>query len=275
MKIITTTCVLPACYPQERALERLAAAGFDGLDLAIDYCTQEKDYPFMTDKWEDWAKSLREQAEKLGISYTHSHACGDAAARNDTFLRGFELCNILGIKYTVVHSLWNRGNGISYENEDEFLTVNVNAIKPLLEHAEKNNVIILTENLLWGASIYPKVMSKLVSEVNSPWFGWCFDTGHANVHHVTPDALIGLEHAPLSLHIQDNHGTWQDEHLMPGDGNIDWENFMRVLHKIDYKGDFVLEAHHQTLEAPDEERDAMFRDLYERSQKLLTYYNTL
>lgn len=52
---------------------------------------------------------------------------------------------------------------------------------------------------------------------------------------------------------------------MPGDGNIDWENFMCVLHTIDYKGDFVLEAHHQTLEAADEKRDAIFLDLYERS----------
>lgn len=63
----------------------------------------------------------------------------------------------------------------------------------------------------------------------------------------------------------DHCGIRRDEHLIPGDGNIDCENFMCVLHTIDYKGDFVLEAHHQTLEAADEKKDAIFLDLYERS----------
>lgn len=275
MKIVTTTSVFPPCYPAETALERLAAVGFAGLDMAIDYCVEREDYPYMTDKWQDWAKVLREKADILGVSYTHSHACADAAARDDTFLRGFDFCRILGAAYTVVHPIYSSTDGTVIDSEDEFLEVNVRAITPLLEHAVKNNVIILTENLLWGVSRDPRAIAKLVKAVDSPYFGWCFDTGHANCFGITPQVLTEIGTVPLSLHIQDNHGDFRDEHLMPGDGVIDWKEFMEVLHRIKYKGDFVLEAHHQVLESKDSERELILKDLLSRSEKLLEYYRTL
>ena len=72
---------------------------------------------------------------------------------------------------------------------------------------------------------------------------------------------------PLSLHIQDNDGTG-DGHLIPGDGNIDWDAFVDALHAVGYLGDCVMEAHHQSLVAPDEERDAILTRLLETSRQL-------
>ena len=46
------------------------------------------------------------------------------------------------------------------EDEAEFIKINVEAMKPFLEVAEKNGVVILSENLLWGASIYPENISN-------------------------------------------------------------------------------------------------------------------
>ena len=63
--------------------------------------------------------------------------------------------------------------------------------------------------------------------------------------------------------------------MIPGDGNIDWKLFARVLKDIGYKGEFVLEAHHQTLEAPDHEREALFEKMIERSREIVDYYNTI
>ena len=72
---------------------------------------------------------------------------------------------------------------------------------------------------------------------------------------------------PLSLHIQDGDGTG-DQHLIPGDGTIDWTLFTKTLKEVGYLGDCVMEAHHQSLVAPDEERDAILARLLTEAKKL-------
>ena len=62
---------------------------------------------------------------------------------------------------------------------------------------------------------------------------------------------------------------------MPGDGDIDWKEFLDVLHTIGYKGEMVLEAHHQSLDAADEDRDAILREIYERADKMRKYFLSL
>ena len=274
MKIVTTTSVFPFDYPADKALERLADIGFKNLDIAIDYCEMNHSGPFLSNNWRSWACGLRELADKRGVSYTHAHSSGDASSRNEAMMRGFELCNILGVKYMVVHPVYKKSEGVWYTDDEEFIKVNKEALKPLLELAEKNNVVILSENLLWGSTIHPCSISALVDEVNSDYFGWCYDTGHYNAHGVSYRKLVG-NRIPLSLHIHDNNGGYRDEHLIPGDGNIDWKGFLDTLHEIGYKGDLVLEAHHQSIDAPDEERDAILKELLCRAEKMNEYYEKL
>lgn len=275
MKIVTTTSVFPYDYPCDKALLRLSDIGFKNLDLAMDYCASVKDGPFSSDDWESWAEGLYELAEKNDVKYTHSHAYGDAVSRNLLTLRCFDVCRVLKIPYCVVHPVFRDENKRIYEDVDEFIKVNVEAIKPLLEAAERNGVVLLSENLLWGASIQPTAISALVKEVNSSYFGWCYDTGHANAFSLSPEELLSCESVPLSLHMQDNHGIKKDEHLLPGDGTIDWGLFLNILKKIGYRGDLVLEAHHQSLDAPDEKRDEIISDLLRRTEKLKEYYCSL
>ena len=275
MKIVTTTSVFPADYPVEDALLRLSRIGFKHLDLAMDYCATNPNCPFTGDNWESWAYSLRDFAEKNGVEYTHSHALGDAMSRHPLTFRGIDVCRILGTKYNVIHPIHKHSDGSFIYDDEEFVRLNAEAIKPLLEYAVKNGVTILSENLLWGSSIKATAISALVKEVNSPNFAWCYDTGHANAHDISCRELLKCEAAPISLHIQDNNGHYRDDHLMPGDGNIDWKEFLHVLRDIGYKGEFVLEAHHQSLEAKDEDRDAIIIEIYSRSQKMRDYLLSL
>lgn len=271
MKIVNTTSVFPPCWDSVDVLNRHAALGYDALDMAFDYCVQEKDFPFMTEDYENWANGLREKAERLGVAYTHSHAPFDASARGDLVERSLRCASLLGIRYMVVHPIWKKEGEIIGDDET-FLAVNAEAIRPQLETAEKHGVILLSENLLWGASIRSQTIARLAEEVNSPWFGWCYDTGHAHAMHDSPENFRKVCRAPLSLHVQDNHGTGWDEHLLPGNGTLDWGEFLRSLKAVGYAGDLVLEAHHQPLEAPDEERDGILADLLERAKKMAAYY---
>ena len=106
-----------------------------------------------------------------------------------------------------------------------------------------------------------------MKNVNSDRFGWCFDVGHAWCSGYAPDILKKCSVVPLSLHIQDNDGSG-DQHLIPGDGTIDWKLFTDTLKEIGYLGDCVMEAHHQSLEAPDEERDEILARLLDESQTI-------
>ena len=274
MNIVTTTSVFPPDYASDKILDRLFRVGFTCLDMAFDYCIGSE-HPFSGGGWREWASELRAKADLLNVRYTHAHACEGADSRSELMKRCFEACSILGVKYLVVHPVYQL-NGSIITDASEFVRVNADAIHYWLPFAERNGVVILSENILWGASIKPSVIAELVKTVNHPNFGWCFDTGHVNCNNLRVSALRDVSVVPLSLHIQDNHGdSGKDEHLIPGDGNIDWKDFLDSLHQIGYCGDLVLEAHHQSLFAPDEERDAILRELLDRTKKMKIYLESI
>ena len=267
-KIVTTTSVYPPCSDLVRVTRTLSEIGYSGLDLAFDYCVQQADYPFMTDAYEEWANALRAEADACGVVWSHGHASFDASCRDDALIRRtLRCCQILGIRYLVVHPIWRYEDGETICDREDFFKINAAAYAYILSLARKYGVTVLTENLLWGASADPEWISTLVSEVAHPYFGWCYDTGHAHMSGMPVGELLACC-APLSLHIQDNHGQ-RDDHLLPGDGTIDWDEEFAYLRTIGYTGDFVLEAHHQPLEARNErERKSILIDLYMRAVRL-------
>ena len=265
-RIVTTTSVFEPGYPAEAAADRLKRLGFEAQDMALDYWQEAACSPFLGDDYLKWAFSLREHAEKIGIPYTHSHAPGEAGEK-PIIERALKTASALGAKYMVLHPVCASG-GRYFEDEKAFTEANVRAVVPWLAIARKCNVVILSENLLWGSSRDPRVISSLVDRVGSEWFGWCYDTGHANCFGFRPEILQECSVAPASLHIQDNHGDTHDEHLIPGDGTLDWDALTDTLIKIDYSGDCVLEAHNQSLHAMDSERDAILTRLLEKARVL-------
>lgn len=273
MEIVTTTSVFPIGTDHFRIVDRLAKIGYTALDMAFDYC-ELGDAAFMSDHYENWALRLREHAEKQGVRFTHSHASFDADATGDIVARNLRCAEILGIPYMVVHPVFHDAQERIYTDAEEYLDINRALFSSLAEAAEAYHVTLLCENLLWGASIPPAVQCELVRRVNSPNFGWCFDTGHAHRCGLPQTSLLGLPIPPLSLHVQDNHGS-HDEHLLPGDGTIDWKEFLDSLRAIGYAGDLVLEAHHQSIDAPDEMRDGILCDLLDRAKKMRAYYEKL
>lgn len=267
MNIVTTTSVFPKEHSSFGTLERLHRVGFSCLDLALDYCVWEG-HPLRGDAWRAWAEELCEAARERGVRYTHAHAPWNASVWSDAARRCFDVCRMLGIRYMVVHPVHQKNGEVITERE-EFIRVNADAVRRMLPYAEVCGVTVLSENLLWGASIDPRVIADLVREVDHPFFGWCYDTGHAHCNGIPSDCLRDASAVPLSLHVQDNSGTrGHDEHLLPGDGTIDWKRFLDVLKEIGYEGDLVLEAHHQSLDAADEAREEILAELLRRAEKM-------
>ena len=264
-RIVTTTDVFEDGYPAEKAADRLAALGYEGIDMGFDYWTFDGS-PFLADDYLTWAQSLKDHADELGVPYTHAHAPGEAD-NYDYAVRSIRAAAVLGARYLVVHPVFRNDDGSTINTKVRFLSVNAAAIRKLLPVAQECGVVLLSENILWGASADPRIIADLVKRVDSPWFGWCFDVGHAHCCGYEPDILRKCSAVPLSLHIQDNDGSG-DGHLIPGDGTIDWDLFLAVLKEIGYLGDCVMEAHHQSLEAPDAERDAILARLMETAKTM-------
>ena len=265
-RIVTTTSVFEPGYPAEEAMDRLKRLGFEAQDIALDYWQEAPDSPFMGDDCIRWANALRERAEKTGIPYTHSHAPSEAGD-HPIIRRALETASALGARYMVLHPVCGN-HGRYFDDPAEFIETNKAAIAPWLRKARSCRVMILSENLLWGPSRDPRVIAELVRQVGSEWFGWCYDTGHANCFGFRSEVLKECAVVPASLHIQDNHGDAKDEHLIPGDGTVDWDVLTETLKQIGYSGDCVLEAHHQSLTAPDSKRDAILTKLLNRAQVL-------
>ena len=264
-RIVTTTDVFEDGYPADKAVDRLAALGYEGVDMGFDYWVFNGS-PFLSDDYLSWAEGLRAHADAVGIPYTHAHAPGEADDY-DYAVRSIRAAAVLGARYLVVHPVFRNADGSTIRTKTRFLSVNISAIRKLLPVAAECGVVLLSENILWGDSADPRMIAKLVREVDSPWFGWCFDVGHAHCSGYQPDILACCVVPPLSVHIQDNDGTG-DGHLIPGDGTIDWDAFLAALKKANYLGDCVLEAHHQSLEAPDGERDAILARLLDTAKDL-------
>jgi sugar phosphate isomerase/epimerase len=77
----------------------------------------------------------------------------------------------------------------------------------------------------------------------SPPAGLVFDAGHAALRGGDPlQAAERMLPRLLHTHLHDNHGA-RDEHLVPGDGLIDWPALLGCLSSGGYTGALMLELH--------------------------------
>ena len=119
----------------------------------------------------------------------------------------------------------------------------------LLPEAEKLKLTVCLENGM-PKLCFPDRLLTLKNEYPTPYLGFCYDSGHANVmdrgrnyENSLPKrnyAGSGYEiewedHAlekmlphVVNCHLHDNDGS-EDSHLLPGEGNIDWEKTMFLL----------------------------------------------
>ena len=59
--------------------------------------------------------------------------------------------------------------------------------------------------------------------------GFCFDSGHAHIRDDL-DLLDRYRERLIMTHLHDNHGT-DDEHLLPGQGTMEWKPIIQTLRK--------------------------------------------
>ena len=112
---------------------------------------------------------------------------------------------------------------------------------PLIEQAAACDCRLALENIYEDT---PELLVQLVDEIDSEWFGHCFDAGHWHLFGKRPMAewLEAIGPRLYHLHLHDNHGS-ADEHLPVGEGTIDFTPLQRHLRQASTLPSMTLEAH--------------------------------
>ena len=139
------------------------------------------------------------------------------------------------------------------ESLEQYSVNNSMWFTPYLERCEELGIYLALENLPWANSSNAEALVDLVEILNSKYAGICWDTGHSHLLGQNVTEVEKLKGHLFTMHAHDNLARLRDEHLIPFDGTYDWKQFLLLLKKIGYNGEFSLEAHHQTLEAKNEQ----------------------
>ena len=110
--------------------------------------------------------------------------------------------------------------------DSQLTETGLNRISKLLDICEESNTNLCIENLYSS-----KEIPYIFKNIKHPRLKICFDIGHRNFLTPNFDVLEDYGEFVTVLHIHDNHGI-TDEHLICGEGNIDWEGFAKVITKF-------------------------------------------
>lgn len=275
------------------AMQTIRDAGFDGLDFPISVYSRPLDSPLRKDDWRQWTREVRRFSDRIGLPVLQAHASWEQTVAEDfhfeppyeIYARTMEACHILGCRNLVFHPVLYLFRVREEGMKERLHEWNVQWFRALLPLAEKFDLVIELENMfdyrhvqLPGDPAFPYTsaedMLALCDRLNSDRVRICLDTGHANIAGQDVPAMIRRYGNRLAvLHLNDNFGkiepVFEDLHLFPGYGLLDWEAIFSALHEIRYDGTVNMEPVAQLDRMPPELRVLQLRTALE----ILRYYN--
>jgi len=146
----------------------------------------------------------------------------------------------------------------------------VEMLKPVAAHAEKEGVLLLVEPepglLIETADQFLEFMQH----IDSPAVGMNFDIGHAYCVKDDPATTIPRVAQHIRhFHLEDIAATRVHQHMVPGDGAIDFAAALRAIRAMNYQGWVTIELY-PYIDDP----DRAARTAFERVQKLLAAAST-
>ena len=254
MKISTEIHSIARIVGEEKAIEYVAKAGFDAWDFSMfsmvnyDWATKtfsNSDHPLGGDNYLAFARKLRKIGEDNGIHCNQSHA---PFPSNTPWLypylkRAIECTAEAGGKICIIHP-----------DNDKTAEENAEMFSELLPFAKDCGVKIATENMynwdvennhsIFAACATPKSFLEHLEVINDDYLVACLDVGHAEMKGSDTTAIEmikALDNKLQALHLSDNDKL-HDSHQIPFSMDLNFEEIVKVLKEINYKGYFTLEA---------------------------------
>lgn len=144
------------------------------------------------------------------------------------YLKALDECKQNNIPMVIMHlSTPPRGN--------DYNEVGQERIRKIVLYAESLNIKVAFENTRVGGYLEP-----LLTNINNENAGLCYDAGHNHVGINDKIDLSAFKDRIIAVHLHDNDTSW-DQHLIPFDGSVDWEDNINQLINNGYNGPITLE----------------------------------
>lgn len=194
-------------------------------------------------------RELRTVAADLGLLVWSVHApdLGNITAQDpgerqlaaDGIRRSLDVADQLGAKIVVTHAMLFG----PFEEDPEGCEERIAAfLEDFTHEVEPHPAQIAFENGefdppgTWAVNIL-----RRLDRASRPAYGFVLDTGHANIAGDLREIETHLNDHLISLHLNDNDGGG-DQHLMPGEGSLDWAAVRQLLRTSGYRGVLLYEV---------------------------------
>jgi len=123
----------------------------------------------------------------------------------------------------------------------DWLKNSIDFWRGFIPRARETGSIIAVENIFEKE---PSTLRGLLEAIDDPSFRHCFDVGHWNMFTTVTleEWFDNLGQFMVEAHIHDNHGQ-ADEHLPPGEGQIDFTLLFDLLRRYAPDAVYTVEAH--------------------------------
>ncbi len=267
LKISCSGASMARTSPLEDCIAALSQAGYDTVDFWLYSYSEKPGAPMLRENWRDWVDHARRQLEDAGLMSGQVHCAWihGSAIRDDlswdvpapVFHRSIEACALLNCRRLIFHPIFYRRRIDSDALRQRLLDINVAWFRALLPTAERFDVEIHLENTFDFAHVqHPgdagfmctsaSEMLYLTERLNHPLVKLCLDTGHAHISgQDIPDMIRAFGSKLGSLHLNDNYGLigpiYEDLHLFPGYGSIEWGEVLDALKAAGFSGSLNME----------------------------------
>jgi len=135
---------------------------------------------------------------------------------------------------------------LSRSNNPAVGDVYTRSIKQLLECAEGEGFVLAVETAPYKPEVnerYPDSaeIAAFVRSFDSPSLKICVDLNHSNLHENLEAAILNCAGQIATTHVSDNNAD-REEHLMPGQGGIEFARALGALEGAGYGGPFNFEV---------------------------------
>lgn len=151
-------------------------------------------------------------------------------------------CAIYHIDKLIIHV-----DDVGFTYNTTYQPAAIAGIAELVNLAEQVGVKLVVENYTSFRTIW-----EILTNIQSNSLGFCYDSGHEHCFSRGQSMLEVFGNRLMEIHLHDNFGK-NDQHMLPGDGDINWSILSNHLRKTNYTGPIFLEItdslwkHYQSL----------------------------
>ena len=235
-------------------IQKMKAHGYDCMDYQNIASPNAVAFGYSADEFEKYFTEVGECAKETGVEIYQMHGLWPRQADGvlqiskkdiELYEKQIIAAGKMDCKRLVIHPCMPYGWGVDEDRGLAFAQT-AETIERLLPMAKSQGVIICLENMPFRnkAHSFSDIgeTKKLIQTFACDNVKACFDTGHSHVTGENPyDCIKTLGDDLACLHIHDSKYE-QDMHMLPLQGEIDWQGVIRGLNEIGYQGCFNLET---------------------------------